>query len=381
MSTVSACFEKIQNDTESHARLGRVRTARGSFETPGFLPVGTQGSVKSISPRELIEAGTQAILCNTYHLYVRPGLEVIERAGSLHRFIGWDKPILTDSGGYQVFSLTKMRKLTREGVEFNSHFDGRKIFLSPEIVMHIQSVLQSDIAMVFDECPPAESDKAYLKNSLDLTVEWARRSKQAHQNMSRDGVTPSLLFGIIQGGRFLDLRQESLERTVEIGFDGYAVGGVSVGEPHEQIEEVVREMGNRLPEHQVRYLMGVGTPKDLFMGVEAGFDFFDCVNPTRYGRNGSAFTSTGRLVIRNAKYTFDQKPIDETCGCYACRHFSRSYIRHLINCEEILGARLLSLHNVHFFLNLMRRMREAIQTGTFAALKKEFESHYEDDLR
>ncbi|MBI4388385.1 MAG: tRNA guanosine(34) transglycosylase Tgt [Candidatus Omnitrophica bacterium] len=372
---MSSCFEELQCGRETNARLGRVRTVHGTFDTPAFLPVGTQGSVKTLSPRELEEAGTEAILSNAYHLYVRPGTSVIEQAGGLHRFISWKRPILTDSGGYQVFSLSKLREVSDEGVSFNSYFDGQKIFLSPERVVEIQEALGSDIAMVFDECPPPNRDREGVRQAVDRTILWAKRSKVVRKREDQ------LLFGIVQGGRFFDLRKESLERTIEIGFDGYALGGVSVGEAHDEIATVVRTMGPQFPRDHVRYLMGVGTPKDLFMGVEAGFDFFDCVNPTRYARTGTAFTSQGRLVIRNGKYATDQKPVDEACDCYACSNFSRSYIRHLINCNEILGHRLLSYHNVYFFLSLMRKMRDAIQQGTFLTLKKEFESSYDDNLR
>lgn len=372
---LASSFELIKEDTESAARLGRAKTAHGSFDTPAFLPVGTQGTVKALSPRELEESGAEILLSNAYHLYVRPGLEVIKQAGGLHPFMGWRRPILTDSGGYQIFSLSKFREISEEGVSFHSYFDGQKIFLSPEMVIEAQEILGSDIAMVLDECPPPESDRLEIKKAVDQTILWAARSKESRKKEGQ------LVFGIVQGGRFMDLRKESLERTIEIGFDGYAVGGVSVGEAHEEIEAVVREMGPLMPREQARYLMGIGTPADLFMGVEAGFDMFDCVNPTRYGRNGSAFTWQGRLVIRNGKYTTDQKPIDETCDCYACRNFSRSYIRHLVNCNEILGARLLSQHNVHFFLSLMRRIRSAIASGHFGALKKEFELSYDHSLR
>lgn len=376
MNTVRAqCFESLGSDGLTQARLGSVRTAHGSFETPAFLPVGTQGTVKTLTPRDLEEAGAEIILSNAYHLYVRPGADIMEQAGGLHRFMGWQRPILTDSGGYQVFSLSSMREISDEGVWFHSYFDGRKIFLSPEIVVEFQKTLGSDIAMVLDECPPPNCSREQIQRALDQTITWAERSKNAHQSGEQ------LLFGIVQGGQFLDLRRQSLERTVEIGFDGYALGGVSVGEEHDVIESVVRATASLMPKDSPRYLMGVGTPKDLFMGVEAGFDMFDCVNPTRYGRNGSAFTSEGRLVIRNGKYACDQKPVDEHCNCYACSNFSRSYIRHLINCNEILGVRLLSHHNVHFFLSLMKKMRRAIAEGNFNVLKKEFESSYNDDLR
>lgn len=370
-----SCFQLLKNDSSTNARLGKVRTAHGDFSTPAFLPVGTQATVKTLTPRDLEEMGAEAILSNTYHLYIRPGLDVIKEAGGLHKFMGWKHPILTDSGGYQVFSLAKLRELTEEGVWFNSHFDGQKIFFTPELVIQIQETLGSDIAMIFDECPPADATREYLKQSLDLTIHWSKRAKAAHQ------LKDQLLFGIVQGGQYLDLRKESLARTVEIGFDGYALGGVSVGEAHEKIESVVRELAPLFPENQVRYLMGVGTPQDLFMGVEAGFDFFDCVNPTRYGRTGTAFTHQGKIVVRNGKYTLDQKPLDSECDCYTCKNFSRSYIRHLVNCNEILGDRLISHHNVHFFLSLMRKMREAISAGTFLQLKRDFETNYDVGLR
>jgi len=371
----SKSFELLASDSKSNARMGRVCTFRGNFDTPAFMPVGTQGTVKTISPRELEEAGAQIILGNAYHLYIRPGLDVLKAAGGLHRFMAWPHPILTDSGGFQVFSLAKLRKLTEEGAVFNSHFDGREILFTPELVIEIQEVIGSDIAMVFDECPPAAADFNYVKKSLDMTVLWAKRSKKVHQLQNQQ------LFGIIQGGKFMDLRKESLERTVEIGFDGYALGGVSVGESHDEIEKVVRAIGPAMPKGQARYLMGVGTPLDLLMAVEAGFDMFDCVNPTRYGRTGTAFTRRGKIVVRNGNYAEDQSPLDESCGCYACKNFSRSYIRHLVNCKEILGDRLLSYHNVYFFLTLMREIRESIQSGTFLEYKKRFEAQYDNELR
>ncbi len=368
-------FSLLKRDGESHARTGRLEAARGAFSTPAFMPVGTQGSVKTLSPRELEEMGAEIILSNAYHLYIRPGIDIIKKPGGLHSFMAWPHPILTDSGGYQVFSLTKLREISEEGVTFHSHFDGRKIFLSPEIVIQVQEALGSDIAMIFDECPPADADFNYVKKSVDLTVQWAKRAKAAHRRVDQ------LLFGIVQGGIYSDLRKESLDRTVEIGFDGYALGGVSVGEPREEITRIICEMGHKLPEGEARYLMGVGTPLDLLNGVEAGFDMFDCVNPTRYGRTGTAFTRFGKIVVRNGSYAEDQAPVDETCSCYACQKFSRSYIRHLLNCEEILGVHLLSHHNVHFFLSLMREIREAIEEGRFLEFKKQFESNYNESLR
>ncbi len=370
-----SCFEKLKTDPGSKARLGRVGTAHGVFETPAFLPVGTNAVVKTLAPRELEEIGAEAILSNTYHLYIRPGMEVIEAAGGLHRFVKWNRPILTDSGGYQVFSLSKFREVSEKGVSFNSYFDGQKIFFSPELVVKIQETFGSDIAMVLDECPPPDCSESDMERSIRLTADWAARSKAAHR------MKEQLLFGMVQGGRFPDLRRESLERTVEVGFDGYALGGVSVGESHEEIERIVREMAPEFPDDHVRYLMGIGTPRDLLMGVEAGFDFFDCVNPTRYARTGTAFTSVGKIVVRNGKYALDQKPLDECCKCYTCGTFSRSYLRHLINCDEILGHRLLTHHNVSFFVTLMKQIREAIGQGSFVSFKKDFESNYDENLR
>lgn len=376
MKTASSkSFTALTSDSKSNARTGCLRTSRGDIETPAFMPVGTQGTVKTLNPHELEEAGAQIILGNAYHLYIRPGLDILKAAGGLHKFMAWPHPILTDSGGFQVFSLAKLRKLTEEGALFNSHFDGHEILFTPELVVEIQEVIGSDIAMVFDECPPATADFKYVKKSLDMTVLWAERSKKAHRLHNQK------LFGIIQGGKFLDLRKESLERTVEIGFDGYALGGVSVGESKEEIVKVVRQMAPMMPQDHARYLMGVGTPLDLLMAVESGFDMFDCVNPTRYGRTGTAFTRHGKIVVRNGKYAEDQAPLDESCACYACKNFSRSYIRHLVNCKEILGDRLLSYHNVYFFLALMRQIREAIRNGRFLSFKKQFESQYDDELR
>jgi queuine tRNA-ribosyltransferase len=350
-------------------------TLRGAIETPAFMPVGTQGTVKTLTPRELEESGAQIILSNTYHLYVRPGLEVIEKAGGLHSFMGWQKPILTDSGGFQVFSLSKLRKLDEDGVTFNSYFDGREIRLTPEEVIRAQEIIGSDIAMVFDECPPYPAEKNDVKKAVDLTLRWLKRAKDVHKKKDQ------LLFGIVQGGVFDDLREEALKRTVDLDFDGYALGGVSVGEPDEDRIRVMNHFGSKLPEDKPRYLMGIGTPLDFLEGVRSGVDLFDCVNPTRYGRNGSAFTREGLLVIRNSTYTFDLKPLDEKCSCYACRNFSRSYLRHLINAKEILGVHMLSLHNVFFFLDLMREAREAIDQEKFETFAEDFKRNYNPNLR
>ena len=372
---IQKTFQVIQKDSQTQARLGILKTEHGIIHTPMFMPVGTQATVKTLSPKELEEAGAEVILSNAYHLYVRPGIDLIRNAGGLHRFMGWNKPILTDSGGYQVFSLARLRKITDDGVTFNSHFDGREIFLTPEEVIKAQEGLGSDIAMIFDECPPHEATRAQVEEAVRRTIHWAKRAKDVHS------CDKQLLFGIIQGGRFLDLRKKSLAQTLELNFDGYAIGGVSVGESREDMEQVVREIAPLMPAEKPRYLMGVGTPIDLFWSFEAGMDLLDCVNPTRYARNGCAFTRIGRITVRNAQYTNDQSPIDETCSCYTCRNFSRSYLRHLFNCEEILGHRLVSYHNVHFFLALAREIRNSISKGRFSEFKKEFLAGYDGSLR
>lgn len=368
-------FQLLGTDRKCHARVGRVTTAHGTFETPVFMPVGTQGSVKALMPRDLKEAGTEILLSNAYHLYIRPGMDVIKKLKGLHNFMAWDGPILTDSGGYQVFSLSKLRNISEEGVKFNSHFDGREIFLTPEKVIEIQQTLGSDIAMIFDECPPASKDKPIIEKAVHITLRWAKRAKRHHKLKSQ------ALFGIIQGGTFKDLRRESLERTVEIGFDGYALGGLSVGEPKPEMLETLDEILPLMPMDQPRYLMGVGTPLDFFEAVERGADMFDCVNPTRYGRNGTAFTSDGLVVVRNGKYQKDPKPIQKDCDCYTCRNFSRAYLRHLVNSHEILGAELITLHNVYFFVNLVRQMRGHICQSTFLRFKKEFFNRFDDTQR
>ena len=362
-------------DPSTQARLGRLETAHGSFETPVFMPVGTQGTVKALTPEDLEQCGAEIILANAYHLYIRPGIDIIREATGLHKFMGWSKPILTDSGGFQVFSLARLREITEEGVRFNSHFDGREIFLTPESVIQAQEELGSDIAMIFDECPPHDATRSQVGEAVRRTIDWAKRAKQIHRRQEQ------LLFGIIQGGKFLDLRKESLEQTAAIGFDGYAVGGVSVGEPKEEMEKVVGEITPLLPPEKPRYLMGVGTPLDFFWAIESGIDMFDCVNPTRYARTGTAFTRSGKVVVRNAEYSKDPSPLDETCRCYTCRNFSRSYLRHLFNCEEILGHRLVTYHNIYFFISLVRQIREAIRQDGFIQLKKEFLSNYDECAR
>ena len=368
-------FEIKEQDPKAHARTGMIHTAHGSFHTPAFMPVGTQGTVKALTPRDLEEAGAEIILANAYHLFIRPGIEIIQEAGGLHKFMGWPKPILTDSGGYQVFSLSRLRKISEEGVSFQSYFDGREIFLTPEKVIEIQEALGSDIAMVFDECPPYSQDKRVIKKSLDLTVKWAKRARASRQREEQ------ALFGIIQGGIFKDLRRESLERTVELDFDGYALGGLFVGESREESFEILREISPAMPAEKPRYVMGTGTPLELLEAVASGIDLFDCVNPTRYGRNGSAWTSKGLVVVRNGKYNRDLKPIDENCGCYTCKNFSRSYLRHLFNCQEMLGPQLVSLHNVQFLLEFMKEIRREVAAGTFLSFKREFESQFDRNHR
>lgn len=368
-------FQVLNQDSETRARTGIVHTPHGDFHTPAFMPVGTQGTVKALTPRDLEEAGAEIILSNAYHLFVRPGVEIIREAGGIHKFMGWSKPLLTDSGGYQVFSLNRLRKITEEGVSFQSHFDGREIFLTPERVIEIQEVLGSDIAMVFDECPPYSRDRSEIKNSLDLTVKWAKRAKAHHRREDQ------ALFGIVQGGIFEDLRRESLERTREFDFEGYALGGLFVGEPKEETLRILDEICPEMPMDRPHYLMGAGTPLELLEAVRSGIDLFDCVTPTRYGRNGSAFTRKGLVVVRNGKYNRDLQPIDEICTCYACQNFSRSYLRHLFNCQEMLGPQLVSLHNVSFFLEFMRQIRREIEAGTFLSFKRNFEKQFDPDHR
>jgi queuine tRNA-ribosyltransferase len=370
-------YELISKDKNTKARLGVLQTGHGSIETPCFMPVGTQATIKTISAQELGECGTQIILGNTYHLYLRPGREIIKKAGGLHKFMNWEKPILTDSGGYQVFSLAVLRKLRPEGVEFNSHIDGKKIFLSPENVIDIQIDLGSDILMVLDECIHYPSTRSYAEDSVKMTLDWAYRSKE-HFKPHKGS---NLLFGIVQGSTYMDLRKQCAEELQKIGFDGYAVGGVSVGEPEGLIREITEYTESFLPEDKPRYLMGVGRPQDLLEATSRGMDMFDCVVPTRNGRNGQAFTWAGELQLKNAKYKEDFSPISDRCRCYACRNHSKSYIRHLLNSEEILGLRLVSLHNLYFYANLMECIRNAIREGTLTEFKKEFEDNYNIHLR
>jgi queuine tRNA-ribosyltransferase len=380
-------FEVRARDKSTKARSGRLKTGHGLIETPAFMPVGTQGSVKAVSSRELHELNAQIVLGNTYHLFVRPGLEVLRHFGGLHEFMNWDGPILTDSGGYQIFSLAKLRKITEEGVQFQNHVDGTRAFISPEIAMEIQSALGSDIAMVLDECPPWPCDYEYAARSLELTVRWARRCKRAVEA----GVSPAklknaagtaattakpLLFGIVQGATFPELRKQSALAVVEIDFDGYAIGGVSVGEPEEEMMRAVEASAPFLPENKPRYAMGLGTPPQLLELIARGMDMFDCVLPTRLARNGTAFTAGGTLNLKNAEFARDKNPIEQGCGCPACQEYTRGYIRHLVKAEEILGLRLITLHNLHFYLDLMQRARTAIQKNRFNSFRAEFVADY-----
>jgi queuine tRNA-ribosyltransferase len=376
-------FERAAVDSETRARAGRITTPHGSFETPVFMPVGTQGTVKALTQEMLEEAGARIILGNTYHLYLRPGHGIINRLGGLHKFMSWDRSILTDSGGFQVFSLGPLRKMREEGVEFQSHIDGSRHFLSPEKSMEIQAALGSDIVMAFDECTPYPATRDEASRSLEMTERWARRSKEEftrlHREASAEGdagikvVNPGqALFGISQGSIFPDLRERSLEGLIEIGFDGYAIGGLSVGEEKEAMFEVVSRIAPLMPEEKPRYLMGVGTPEDLVEAVSLGVDMFDCVMPTRNARNGYLFTSRGRLNIKNARYRDDGRPIDEACECSTCSRYSRAYVRHLYVSGEILASVLSSNHNIRFYLDTMDRMRQAIKLGTFNEFRKYF---------
>ena len=379
-------FKLVHQDKNSKARLGKLITAHGQILTPCFIPVGTQATVKTLSPLELEQAGAGIILCNAYHLFLRPGIEVIKKAGGLHRFISWSRAILTDSGGYQIFSLALFRRITDEGVEFQSHLDGSKSFLTPELVLEMQKTLGADILMPLDECVHYPCAKDYAKIAMERTVDWARRSKLVHSSnftvysnkseASDQHSNRQLLFGIVQGATYEDLRHECIKKLLDLDFEGYAIGGVSVGEPEVLRYNVINFVLDNLPKRKVRYLMGLGKPEDILQAVENGSDMFDCVIPTRFGRNGTAFTHEGKLVIRNAPYITDYQPLDRDCSCYTCQNFSRAYLRHLFNCDEMLGLRLISLHNIHFYLDLMRNIREAIQKDRFVEFKKEFLSKY-----
>ena len=349
------------------ARRGALTLAHGTVPTPAFMPVGTYGSVKSLSPQEIHEIGAAIILGNTFHLWLRPGLEVIAAHGGLHRFMGWDGPILSDSGGFQVWSLGELRKITEQGVEFRSPINGDRHLLTPEISMQLQRVLDSDVVMVFDECTPYPATRQQAADSMQLSLRWAERSKRAHAGNT------NALFGIVQGGMYEDLRLHSLQGLADIGFDGYAIGGLSVGEPKEDMLRILAHTAPRLPADRPRYLMGVGTPEDLVAAVAQGVDMFDCVMPTRNARNGWLFTRHGDIKLKNARYRNDTAPLDADCGCYTCRHFSRAYLHHLHRLGEILGARLNTLHNLHYYQELMAGMRAAIERGEFTAFAEDFQ--------
>ena len=363
-------FKVLQKDTGTNARLGKLVLAHGDVDTPCFMPVGTQATVKATTPEELKELGTQMILGNTYHLGLRPGIEIIKKAGGLHKFMHWDRPILTDSGGYQVFSLADLREITPEGVTFRDHIEGSLHTLTPEKSIRIQQALGADVIMVFDECPGYPVDYDYTCKSLELTLQWALQSRKAHTDGSQ------ILFGIVQGSVYKDLRKKSIEGLEEIGFAGYGLGGLSVGEPKDLMFELAEYTVGIMPSDKPRYIMGTGTPEDLITQIGYGADMFDCTVPTRYGRNGTVFTPYGKLVVRNARYKDDHRPIDEECGCYACRNYSRAYIRHLFNTGEILGNRLGTLHNLYFYQDFMRKARLAIEGGVYGKFQKEFLSRF-----
>ena len=352
--------------TDGLARRGRITFLRGVVETPAFMPVGTYGTVKGLLPSQVKDSGAQILLGNTFHLMLRPGMDVIRRHEGLHRFMGWNGPILTDSGGFQVFSLGEMRKITEEGVTFRSPVDGSKVFLNPESSMQVQRELNSDIVMAFDECTPYPATPEQARSSMELSMRWAARCKVAH------GDSPNALFGIVQGGMYPELRMESLQKLLEIGFDGYALGGLSVGEPKEEMHNILDKVANHLPADRPRYVMGVGTPQDLVDGVMRGVDMFDCVMPTRNARNGYLFTSKGLLKLRNNRFREDLRPLDENCTCYTCSNFSRSYLQHLDRCKEMLGAQLNTIHNVHYYQTLMAGLRGAIEEGKLPAFASKF---------
>ena len=363
-------YELIKQCPHTGARAGRIHTPHGSFDTPIFMPVGTQASVKTLAPEELKEMGAGIILSNNYHLFLRPGSKLVKEAGGLHKFMNWDRAILTDSGGFQVFSLGDLRKISEEGVTFRSHIDGSKKFLSPEIATQSQMDLGADIIMAFDECVPYPADFKYTRESMELTLRWAQRCKDTMTNPNQG------LFGIVQGGMYKDLRIECANRLVDMDFPGYAVGGLSVGEPKGLMYEMLDITLEHLPQNKARYLMGVGTPDCLVEGVMRGIDMFDCVYPTRVARNGTAMTWNGRLVIKNAQYEHDFHPIDEHCNCYTCRNYSRAYIRHLVRVNEIFGLRLLTIHNLHFLIDFMRQIRQSIMEDRFPEFYRKFTANF-----
>lgn len=371
MTEPAISYRLIKKEKHTGARLGEIITPHGTFPTPMFMPVGTLATVKTMSPEELKEMGAGIILSNTYHLWLRPGEDLVAEAGGLHKFMNWDQPILTDSGGFQVFSLADMRNIVEEGVHFKNHLNGSKMFLSPEKAIEIQNKLGSDIMMSFDECPPFDESYDYVKKSVERTSRWAERGLKAHANPATQG-----LFGIIQGAGFEDLRRQSAKDLVSLDFPGYSIGGLSVGEPKAEMNRVLEFTTPLIPENKPRYLMGVGAADSLIDGVIRGIDMFDCVLPTRIARNGTCMTSTGRLVVKNAKFARDFRPLDENCDCYTCRNYSRAYIRHLIHCDETFGIRLTSYHNLYFLLNLMKQVRQAILDDNLLDFREAFFESY-----
>ncbi|MBF0935558.1 MAG: tRNA guanosine(34) transglycosylase Tgt [Abiotrophia defectiva] len=371
MTKPAVWYELIREEKHTGARLGILHTPHGSFQTPMYMPVGTLATIKGLSPEELKEMGADVVLANTYHLWLRPGEDLVAEAGGLHKFMNWDKGILTDSGGFQVFSLSDMRKITEEGVHFRNHINGEKLFLSPEKAIHIENQLGADIIMSFDECPPFDQSYDYVKRSIERTTRWAERGLRAHQRPQDQA-----LFGILQGAGYKDLRLAHAQDMIAMDFPGYSIGGLSVGESKEEMNQVLDYLTPVMPKHKPRYLMGVGSPDSLIDGVIRGVDMFDCVLATRIARNGTCMTSQGRLVVKNAQYARDFRPIDEKCDCYTCKHYSRAYIRHLIKCDEIFGLRLASIHNVHFLLNLMKQVRYHIENDSLLDFRQAFFEEY-----
>ena len=371
MTKPAVWYELIKEEKHTGARLGILHTPHGSFPTPMYMPVGTLATIKGLSPEELKEMGADVVLANTYHLWLRPGEDLVAEAGGLHKFMNWDKGILTDSGGFQVFSLSDMRKITEEGVHFRNHINGEMLFLSPEKAIHIENQLGADIIMSFDECPPFDQSYDYVKRSIERTTRWAERGLRAHQRPQDQA-----LFGILQGAGYKDLRLAHAQDMIAMDFPGYSIGGLSVGESKEEMNQVLDYLTPVMPKHKPRYLMGVGSPDSLIDGVIRGVDMFDCVLATRIARNGTCMTSQGRLVVKNAQYARDFRPIDEKCDCYTCKHYSRAYIRHLIKCDEIFGLRLASIHNVHFLLNLMKQVRYHIENDSLLDFRQAFFEEY-----
>jgi len=371
-----AMYKLLKKDKNTKARTGIIKTPHGEVHTPCFMPIATQASVKTLSTQDLLDCSSEMILSNAYHLYLRPGIEIIKNAGGLHKFMNWNRPILTDSGGFQIFSLAGLRKIKKEGVEFSSHIDGSRHFLTPEDIIQIQLDLGSDILMPLDECVHYPATRDYTEASVNMTIEWEKRAKVYFDSKSPDKLSGKMLFAIIQGSSYLDLREYCFNELEKMNFDGYAIGGVSVGEPKDLLYKITEHTAKFLPENKPRYLMGVGLPVDMLEAVSQGVDLFDCVVPTRNGRNGQAFSFNGEIQLRNAKHKEDLRPIDEKCACYTCKTCTRSYLRHLLNCEEILGLRLVSLHNVYFYVNLMQKIREKINEGSFFEFKNAFISNY-----